>query len=70
KADASKQKHHDDDDDWGSGSRAINEYLDSLTEDGSSIQKPKNRLFWLSSERREMVKQTGSRPGKRLRDSC
>jgi len=41
KADANKQKHHDDDDDWGSGSRAINEYLDSLTEDGSSIQKPK-----------------------------
>lgn len=41
KADASKQKHHDNDDDWGSGSRAINEYLDSLTEDGSSIQKPK-----------------------------
>jgi transposase len=40
KADASKQKHHDDDDDWG-GSRAINEYLDSLTEDGSSIQRPK-----------------------------
>jgi transposase len=40
KADASKQKHHDHDDDWGSGSRAINEYLDSLTEDGSSIQKP------------------------------
>jgi transposase len=40
KADASKQKHHDDADDWGSGSRAINEYLDSLTEDGSSIQKP------------------------------
>jgi len=40
KADASKQKHHDDDDDWGRGSRAINEYLDSLTEDGSSIEKP------------------------------
>jgi len=39
KADASKQKHHDDDDDWGRGSRAINEYLDSLTEDGSSIQE-------------------------------
>ena len=41
KADASRQKHHDDDDDWGNGSRAINEYLDALTEDGSSIQKPK-----------------------------
>lgn len=41
KADASKQKHHDDDDDWGDGSRAINEYLDSLKEDGSSIKKPK-----------------------------
>ena len=41
KADASRQKHHDDDGDWGSGSRAINEYLNSLTEDGSSIQKPK-----------------------------
>jgi transposase len=36
KADASTQKHHDDDDDWGSGSRAIKEYLDALVEDGSS----------------------------------
>ncbi len=41
KADASKQKHHHDDDDWSGGSRAINEYLDSLTEDGSSMQRPK-----------------------------
>ena len=41
KADASKQKHHDDDDDWGSGSRAINEYLDALTEDGSSMTPAK-----------------------------
>jgi transposase len=41
KADASKQKHHEDDDDWGNGSRAINEYLDALTEDGTSIQRPK-----------------------------
>ena len=39
KADASRQKHHEDDDDWGNGSRAINEYLDALTEDGSSIQE-------------------------------
>ena len=31
KADASRQKHHEgDDDDWGGGSRAINEYLDAL----------------------------------------
>lgn len=41
KADASRQRHHDDDDDWNGGSRAIHEYLDSLTEDGSSMQKPK-----------------------------
>ena len=41
KADASRQKHHEDDDDWGNGSRAINEYLDALTEDGSSIQEPR-----------------------------
>ncbi len=39
KADASRQKHHDDDDDWGGGSRAINGYLDSLTEDGSSMHR-------------------------------
>ena len=38
KADASRQKHREDDDDgWGGGSRAINEYLDALKEDGSSI---------------------------------
>jgi len=36
KADASKQKHHDDDDDWGDGSRAINEYPDALQKDGDS----------------------------------
>jgi transposase len=35
KADASKQKHHDDDDDWGDGSRAINEYLDAIEADGA-----------------------------------
>jgi len=36
KADASKQKHHEgDDDDWGGGSRAINEYLDSIEADGA-----------------------------------
>jgi transposase len=39
KADASRQKHHKDDDDWGNGSRAINEYLDALTEDGSSLEE-------------------------------
>ena len=42
KADASRQKHReDDDDDWGAGSRAINEYLDALKEDGSSIPADK-----------------------------
>ena len=42
KADANRQKHRDnDDDDWGSGSRAINEYLDALKEDGSSIPADK-----------------------------
>ncbi len=41
KADANRQKHHDDDDDWDGGSRAINEYLDALTEDGSSIPPAK-----------------------------
>jgi hypothetical protein len=41
KADASRQKHRDDDDDWDGGSRAINEYLDALKEDGSSIPADK-----------------------------
>jgi hypothetical protein len=42
KADASWQKHNeDDDDDWGAGSHAINEYLDALKEDGSSIPPAK-----------------------------
>ena len=41
KADASKQKHHDDDNGWGGGSRAINDYLDALTEDGSSMTPAK-----------------------------
>jgi transposase len=41
KADASKQKHHDDDDDWGDGSRAINEYLDALQKDGFGLETKK-----------------------------
>lgn len=42
KADASKQKHHEgDDDDWDGGSRAINEYLDSIEVDGAPVTPPK-----------------------------
>ena len=33
KADASRQRHHEDDDDWSGGSPAIREYLDGLEED-------------------------------------
>ena len=41
KADASKQKHHDDDDDWGDGSRAIDEYLEALEKDGDKLTPAK-----------------------------
>ncbi|MDH3430906.1 MAG: transposase [Gammaproteobacteria bacterium] len=41
RADASKQKHQEDDDDWGGGSRAINEYLDSIAADGAPATPPK-----------------------------
>jgi transposase len=41
KADASRQRHHEDDDDWGSGP-AIREYLDGLEEDDTvAIAPPK-----------------------------
>jgi transposase len=35
KADASRQRHHEDDDDWGAGSPAISEYLEGLRIDDS-----------------------------------
>jgi transposase len=41
KADASKQTHHDDDDDWGDGSRAIDEYLEALEKDGDKLTPAK-----------------------------
>ena len=33
KADASRQRHREDDDDWGDG-RAVREYLEALDKDG------------------------------------
>lgn len=41
KADASRQKHHDDDDNWSDGSRAVREYLDALAEQDASIKPAK-----------------------------
>jgi transposase len=54
-ADASKQKHHDDDDDWGDGSRAINEYLEALEKDGDTAYGTAEFLNW-------MVNETGIEP--------
>ena len=45
KADASRQKHHDEDDnDWGGGSRAINEYLDALTGENPPAVTPAKKV--------------------------
>ena len=41
KADASKQKHHGDDDDWNDGSRAVREYLDALTDQDGPVTPAK-----------------------------
>ncbi len=42
KADASRQRHREDDDDWGGG-RAVREYLEALDEDGSQA-RPSRKL--------------------------
>jgi transposase len=45
KADASRQKHHEgDDDDWGGGSRAINEYLDALNGEDPPAVTPAKKI--------------------------
>jgi transposase len=45
RADASRQRHcEDDDDDWGGGSRAIDEYLQGLDDDNGLAVKPATRI--------------------------
>jgi len=45
KADASRQKHHEgDDDDWGGGSRAINEYLEALNREDPPAVTPAKKV--------------------------
>jgi hypothetical protein len=47
KADARRQKHHQDDDDWGDGSRAVREYLDALADqDGPVTSAKKMASCW------------------------
>jgi transposase len=41
KADARRQKHHQDDDDWGDGSRAVREYLDALADQDGPVTSAK-----------------------------
>ena len=43
KADASRQRHRDDDDDWGGG-RAVREYLEGLDEDDSQAGKSARKI--------------------------
>ena len=43
KADASRQKHHDDDD-WSGGSRAIDEYLDALNGEDPPAVTPAKKV--------------------------
>ena len=43
KADASRQRHRDDDDDWGGG-RAVREYLDALDESASQTGKSARKI--------------------------
>jgi transposase len=41
KADARRQKHHQDDDEWGDGSRAVREYLDALADQDGPVTSAK-----------------------------
>ena len=53
KADASRQRHHaDDDDDWGSGSRAVDEYLKTLDRSIPEGGKPAKKVSQTDLETR------------------